>query len=154
MMTSTSSQSSSICLLIKRAVSLTIKFRLILLSIYRKLFELLVLSGALSELTWSAILSKRHIFRYCFLAISIYSIEQADSFLNFYVLFREVFIDFDPVAVSKLNEKKLVAHGSVASSLLSELKLRAIVENAHKISKVDHLILLFTIIFYLGWHER
>ncbi|MBA0744985.1 hypothetical protein Gogos_007580 [Gossypium gossypioides] len=77
----------------------------------KKLFELLVLSGSLSELTWSAILSKRHIFR-------------------------EVFMDFDPVAVSKLNEKKLIAHGSVASSLLSELKLRAIVENACQISKV------------------
>ncbi|KAH1067325.1 hypothetical protein J1N35_032312 [Gossypium stocksii] len=102
---------SSVCLLIKRAVSLTIKFRLILLSTCRKLFELLVLSGSLSELTWSAILSKRHIFR-------------------------EVFMDFDPVAVSKLNEKKLITHGSVASSLLSELKLRAIVENARQISKV------------------
>ncbi|MBA0774214.1 hypothetical protein Gotri_009436 [Gossypium trilobum] len=77
----------------------------------KKLFELLVLSGSLSELTWSAILSKRHIFR-------------------------EVFMDFDPVAVSKLNGKKLIAHGSVASSLLSELKLRAIVENARQISKV------------------
>ncbi|XWS17783.1 hypothetical protein CRYUN_Cryun33cG0097100 [Craigia yunnanensis] len=77
----------------------------------KKLFELLVLSGALSELTWPAILSKRHIFR-------------------------EVFADFDPVAVSKLNEKKLIAPGSVASSLLSELKLRAIIENACQISKV------------------
>ncbi|KAA3489921.1 putative GMP synthase [glutamine-hydrolyzing] isoform X1 [Gossypium australe] len=77
----------------------------------KKLFELLVLSGSLSELTWSAILSKRHIFR-------------------------EVFMDFDPVAVSKLNEKKLIAHGSMASSLLSELKLRAIVENARQVSKV------------------
>ncbi|KAK8523427.1 hypothetical protein V6N13_113372 [Hibiscus sabdariffa] len=77
----------------------------------KKLFELLVLSGALSELTWPAILSKRQIFR-------------------------EVFMEFDPVAVSKLNEKKLVAPGSLASSLLSELKLRAIVENARQISKV------------------
>ncbi|KAL1061133.1 hypothetical protein V6Z11_1Z041700 [Gossypium hirsutum] len=77
----------------------------------KKLFELLVLAGALSELTWPAILSKRHIFR-------------------------EVFADFDPLAVSKLNEKKLIAPGSTASSLLSELKLRAIVENAHQISKV------------------
>ncbi|GMI81480.1 hypothetical protein like AT5G57970 [Hibiscus trionum] len=77
----------------------------------KKLFELLVLSGALSELTWSAILSKRHIFR-------------------------EVFMDFDPLAVSKLNEKKLISHGSMASSLLSELKLRAIIENARQISKV------------------
>ncbi|MBA0662034.1 hypothetical protein Goklo_006235 [Gossypium klotzschianum] len=78
----------------------------------KKLFELLVLAGALSDLTWPAILSKRHIFR-------------------------EVFADFDPLAVSKLNEKKLIAPGSTASSLLSELKLRAIVENAQQISKVD-----------------
>ncbi|MBA0752488.1 hypothetical protein Gogos_001319 [Gossypium gossypioides] len=77
----------------------------------KKLFELLVLSGALSELTWPAILSKRQ-------------------------MFREVFMDFDPAAVSKLNEKKLIAPGSVSSSLLSELKLRAIIENAHQISKV------------------
>ncbi|XP_022750252.1 uncharacterized protein LOC111299364 isoform X1 [Durio zibethinus] len=77
----------------------------------KKLFELLVLSGALSELTWPAILSKRHIFR-------------------------EVFVDFDPLAVSKLNENKLMAPGSMASSLLSELKLRAIIENALQISKV------------------
>ncbi|KAK8515393.1 hypothetical protein V6N13_139630 [Hibiscus sabdariffa] len=77
----------------------------------KKLFELLVLSGALSELTWPTILSKRHIFR-------------------------EVFMDFEPVAVSKLNEKKLIAPGSMASSLLSELKLRAIIENARQISKV------------------
>ncbi|KAK8706739.1 hypothetical protein V6N13_057816 [Hibiscus sabdariffa] len=77
----------------------------------KKLFELLVLAGALSELTWPAILSKRHIFR-------------------------EIFADFDPVSVSKLNEKKLIAPGSMASSLLSELKLRSIVENARQISKV------------------
>ncbi|XWS72633.1 hypothetical protein CRYUN_Cryun02cG0056800 [Craigia yunnanensis] len=77
----------------------------------KKLFELLVLSSALSELSWPAILSKRHIFR-------------------------EVFVDFDPVAVSKLNEKRLIAPGSMASSLLSELKLRAIIENACQISKV------------------
>lgn len=75
----------------------------------RKLFELLVLSGALAELTWPAILSKRHIFR-------------------------ESFADFDPMAVSKFNEKKLP--GSNASSLLSELKLRGIVENARQMSKV------------------
>ncbi|KAL2338521.1 hypothetical protein Fmac_012967 [Flemingia macrophylla] len=77
----------------------------------KKLFELLVLSSALSELTWPAILSKRHIFR-------------------------EVFADFDPVAVSKFNEKKIMAPGTTASSLLSDLKLRAIIENARQISKV------------------
>ncbi|KAK9141558.1 hypothetical protein Syun_010958 [Stephania yunnanensis] len=77
----------------------------------KKLFELLVLSGALAEHTWPAILIKRHTFR-------------------------EVFADFDPVAVSKLNEKKLVAAGGTASSLLSEQKLRAIVDNARQISKI------------------
>ncbi|KAK9275356.1 hypothetical protein L1049_022620 [Liquidambar formosana] len=78
----------------------------------KKLFELLVFSGALAELTWPAILNRRHIFR-------------------------EVFADFDPVAVSNLNEKKIISPGSTASSLLSELKLRAIIENARQISKVD-----------------
>ncbi|KAK6942297.1 Methyladenine glycosylase [Dillenia turbinata] len=77
----------------------------------KKLFELLVLSGALAELTWPVILSKRHIFR-------------------------EVFADFDPIAVSKFNEKKILAPGSTARSLLSELKLRAIIENARQICKV------------------
>ncbi|KAJ8459439.1 hypothetical protein OPV22_032365 [Ensete ventricosum] len=77
----------------------------------KKLFELLVLSGALAELTWPVILGKRR-------------------------MFREVFLDFDPVAVSKLNEKKIVVPGSTASSLLSEPKLRAIIENARQILKI------------------
>ncbi|KAK9050082.1 hypothetical protein SSX86_030949 [Deinandra increscens subsp. villosa] len=77
----------------------------------KKLFELLVLSGALSEHTWPTILKKRH-------------------------LFREAFADFDPMVVEKFNEKKLVGPGSAASSLLSELKLRAIVENARQMTKV------------------
>ncbi|KAG1364379.1 hypothetical protein COCNU_11G012060 [Cocos nucifera] len=67
--------------------------------------------SALAELTWPVILSKRHIFR-------------------------EVFMDFDPVLVSKLNEKKLIAPGSTASSLLSEPKLRAVIENARQILKI------------------
>ncbi|PIN14223.1 DNA-3-methyladenine glycosylase I [Handroanthus impetiginosus] len=77
----------------------------------KKLFELLSFSTALAELTWLVILSKRH-------------------------LFRAVFLDFDPVAVSKLNEKKIAAPGSPASSLLSEVKLRAIIENARQICKI------------------
>ncbi|XP_062089986.1 uncharacterized protein LOC133796471 [Humulus lupulus] len=77
----------------------------------RKLFELLSLSGALAELTWPAILNKRH-------------------------LFREVFLDFDPIAISKLNEKKITSPGSPARTLLSELKLRAMIENARQICKV------------------
>ncbi|KAK9282369.1 hypothetical protein L1049_005286 [Liquidambar formosana] len=78
----------------------------------KKLFELLSLSGALAEHTWPTILNKRHIFR-------------------------EIFLDFDPVAVStKLNEKKIATPGSTASSLLSEPKLRAIIENARQMCKI------------------
>ncbi|KAI4355827.1 hypothetical protein L6164_004564 [Bauhinia variegata] len=77
----------------------------------KKLFELLSLSGALAELTWPTILSKRQ-------------------------LFWEVFLEFDPIAVSQVNEKKIVAPGSPASSLLSEHRLRAIIENARQICKV------------------
>lgn len=44
---------------------------------------------------------------------------------------------FDPVEVAKLNEKKTVAPGSIASSLLSEPKLRAVIENARQILKVS-----------------
>lgn len=77
----------------------------------KKLFELLSFSTALAELAWPAILTKRH-------------------------LFREVFLDFDPVAVSKLNEKKILTPGSAASSLLSEVKLRAFIENARQICKI------------------
>ncbi|CAN6459288.1 unnamed protein product [Victoria cruziana] len=77
----------------------------------KKLFELLSLSGALAELTWPAILSKRHIFR-------------------------EVFVDFDPSVVAKLSEKRVIAPGITCSSLLSELKLRSIIENARQILKI------------------
>jgi DNA-3-methyladenine glycosylase I len=59
-------------------------------------------------------------------------------------------MDFEPSAVSKINEKKLVAPGSIASSLLSEQKLRAVLENACQIVKVCNscltpLLLLATI---------
>ncbi|KAG7025712.1 guaA [Cucurbita argyrosperma subsp. argyrosperma] len=64
-----------------------------------------------AELTWPTILKKRH-------------------------LFRETFLDFDPNAVSKLNEKKMVAPGSAATSLLSEPKVRAIIENGRQMCKV------------------
>ncbi|KAK7381515.1 hypothetical protein VNO80_00059 [Phaseolus coccineus] len=77
----------------------------------RKLFEVLSFSGALAELTWPTILNKRQ-------------------------LFREVFLDFDPRAVSRMNEKKIAAPGSPANSLLSELRLRSIIENARQMCKV------------------
>ncbi|XP_010453026.1 PREDICTED: uncharacterized protein LOC104735009 [Camelina sativa] len=77
----------------------------------KRLFELLVLSGALAEHTWPTILSKRQAFR-------------------------EVFADFDPSAIVKINEKKLIGPGSTASTLLSDPKLRAVIENARQILKV------------------
>ncbi|XP_077238117.1 uncharacterized protein LOC143879559 [Tasmannia lanceolata] len=77
----------------------------------KKLFELLVLSSALAELAWPTILSKRHIFR-------------------------EVFMDYDPASVAKLNEKKIIAPGSTASSLLSDPKLRSVIENARQMLKI------------------
>lgn len=52
---------------------------------------------------------------------------------------REVFADFDPIVVAKLNEKKTLAPGSTACSLLSELKLRGIIENARQMLKVNLL---------------
>lgn len=45
-------------------------------------------------------------------------------------------MDFDPLAIAKINEKKLVAPGSIATSLLSEQKLRAVLENARQIIKI------------------
>ncbi|KAL9996691.1 putative DNA-3-methyladenine glycosylase I [Helianthus debilis subsp. tardiflorus] len=77
----------------------------------KKLFELLSLSTALAEHTWPTILNKRH-------------------------LFREVFHGFDPVTVSKLNDKKISAPGNPATSLLSEVKLRGIIENARQVCKI------------------
>ncbi|KAL2338214.1 hypothetical protein Fmac_012660 [Flemingia macrophylla] len=77
----------------------------------RRLFELLSFSGALAELTWPTILSKRQ-------------------------LFREVFLDFDPSAVSRMNEKKIVGPGNPTNTLLSELRLRSIIENARQMCKV------------------
>ncbi|XP_013630836.1 PREDICTED: probable GMP synthase [glutamine-hydrolyzing] [Brassica oleracea var. oleracea] len=69
-----------------------------------KLFELLSLSGALAELSWKDILSKRQSFR-------------------------EVFMDFDPVAITN---KKITS----PDSLLSEQKLRSILENANQVRKI------------------
>ncbi|KFK22371.1 hypothetical protein AALP_AAs58717U000100 [Arabis alpina] len=73
----------------------------------KKLFELLCLSGALSELSWTDILFRRQ-------------------------LLRQVFMDFDPVAVSQLNEKKLMA----SISLLSEVKIRSILDNSRHVCKI------------------
>ncbi|CAH8252477.1 unnamed protein product [Arabidopsis lyrata] len=77
----------------------------------KKLFELLCLSGALAELSWTDILSRRQ-------------------------LLREVFMDFDPVAVSEMNDKKLTAPGTAAISLLSEVKIRSILDNSRHVRKI------------------
>lgn len=63
--------------------------------------------------------------------------------------YREVFLDFDPIDVSKLNEKRIAMQGSPASSLLSELKLRSIIENARQICKVETWT--FSICFFPPW---
>ncbi|XP_074312732.1 uncharacterized protein LOC141648149 [Silene latifolia] len=76
-----------------------------------KLFELLSLSVALAELTWPAILNKRSTFK-------------------------EVFLGFDPISISKSNEKKICGPGTLGSSLLSEMKLRNIFENARQVCKI------------------
>lgn len=78
----------------------------------RKLFELLVFSQALAELTWPAILNKRDTFR-------------------------KLFDNFDPSSIAQFNEKKLLSLKVNGNLLLSEPKLRAIVENAKQILKVQ-----------------
>ncbi|XP_031124742.1 uncharacterized protein LOC116027321 [Ipomoea triloba] len=74
-----------------------------------KLIELLVLSQALAELTWPVILDRRDALR-------------------------RLFNSFDPSYVANLDEKKLIANGN---RLLSEAKLRAIVENAKQLLKIQ-----------------
>ncbi|WOH02930.1 hypothetical protein DCAR_0522320 [Daucus carota subsp. sativus] len=69
----------------------------------RKLFELFVLSIALAEMTWPAILYKR------------------DSF-------RKHFDNFDPSSVAKFTEEKLLSMKANCSTLLSEPKIRALQE--------------------------
>jgi DNA-3-methyladenine glycosylase I len=81
---------------------------------------MLTLSGALAEMAWPAILSKRDTFR-------------------------EVFMDFDPVLVAKLNERKFLAPSSPASSLLSEHRLRIIIENARELLKVCYCYIIMSL---------
>ncbi|XP_072980090.1 uncharacterized protein [Typha angustifolia] len=76
-----------------------------------KLFELLILSQALSELSWPMILSKRD-------------------------MFRMLFDDFNHSSVANFTEKKILLLSSSGRTLLSEQKIRAVVENAKQIHKV------------------
>lgn len=60
-------------------------------------------------------------------------------------------MDFDPDAVSKYNENKIGTPGSLASSLLSEVMLRAIIDNANQMCKVQTIIYCssnFTILYH------
>ncbi|XVF73712.1 hypothetical protein PTKIN_Ptkin13bG0004800 [Pterospermum kingtungense] len=78
----------------------------------RKLFELLAFSQALAELSWPTVLNKRDIFR-------------------------KLFDNFDPSSVAQFTEKKILSLKVHGSLLLSEPKLRAVVENAKQILKVQ-----------------
>ncbi|KAL5074004.1 hypothetical protein RYX36_012988 [Vicia faba] len=79
-----------------------------------KLFELLVFSQALAEHTWPTILNHRNIFR-------------------------KFFENFDPSSIAQFNEKKLLTPKINGNNpLLSEQKVRAIVENAKQLLKVQH----------------
>ncbi|OWM74500.1 hypothetical protein CDL15_Pgr004003 [Punica granatum] len=77
-----------------------------------KLFELLVFSQALAELSWPTILRKRDTFR-------------------------KHFDNFDASLVAQYDEKKLLSMKVHGSLLLSEAKLRAILENAKEIVKIQ-----------------
>ncbi|XP_057793933.1 uncharacterized protein LOC131010433 [Salvia miltiorrhiza] len=72
-----------------------------------KLLELLVFSQALAELSWPLILSKR-------------------------AEFRKVFNAFDPTSLANLDDKRLLS-----IRLLSEPKVRAIVDNAKQLLKIQ-----------------
>lgn len=68
--------------------------------------------------------------------------------VNFFIFyfFRKLFDNFDPSSVAQFNEKKLLSLKINGNLILSEPKLRAIVENAKQMlkvkSKVDLLITL------------
>ncbi|KAI4389578.1 hypothetical protein MLD38_001792 [Melastoma candidum] len=76
----------------------------------KKLFELLFFSQALAELQWPMILNNREIFRKCF-------------------------VNFDPSSVAQLGERSLSSLKVSGSTLLSEMKLRAIIEDAKQTVK-------------------
>lgn len=78
----------------------------------RKLFELLVFSQALAELSWPMILQLREVFR-------------------------KFFANFDPSCVAHFDEKKMLCVKVNGKPLLSEPKLRAVIENAKQTIKIQ-----------------
>lgn len=107
----------------------------------RKLFELLVFSQALAELSWPAILNKRDTFRYIYLC-PLYSIKLLERECVYLIVFcfdpfgRKLLDNFDPSSIAQFTEKKLLSLKVNGVLLLSETKLRAIVENAKQVHKV------------------
>lgn len=75
-----------------------------------KLFELLVFSQALAELTWPVILNKRD-------------------------LFRKMFEDFEPSSVTQFGEKKMLSLKLNGNLVLSKPKLHTVVENTKQVLK-------------------
>ncbi|KAF8022857.1 hypothetical protein BT93_F0392 [Corymbia citriodora subsp. variegata] len=78
----------------------------------RKLFELLVFSQALAELSWSMILQLKEVFR-------------------------KLFANFDPSCIARFDEKKMLCVKVNGKPLLSEPKLRAVIENAKQTIKIQ-----------------
>lgn len=67
---------------------------------------------------------------------NIVSLSLAELCIYWIFLGRELFDNFDPASIAKFSEKKILSLVGSGSALLSEPKLRAIVENARQILKV------------------
>lgn len=78
----------------------------------QKLFELFILSMALAEHSWSSIIQKRAVFR-------------------------KLLDDFNPSTIANFSEETLLPLNNHRRLLLSEPKLRAIVENARQVLKIQ-----------------
>lgn len=65
---------------------------------------------------------------------------------------RKLFDNFDPSSIAQFNEKKLLSLKVNGNLLLSEPKLRAIVENAKQILKVIQIKLVYFL--SLSYHRK
>jgi DNA-3-methyladenine glycosylase I len=126
----------------------------------RKLFELLVFSQTLAEHTWPAILNHRDIFRHVSISIdmflSLYIIPCYLSLIIWYIChYRKLFENFDPSSIAQFTEKNLVTPKINGNPLLSEQKLRAIVENAKQLLKVtSKFFFLFQEYISMHWDSK
>lgn len=65
------------------------------------------------------------------------------SFLGFFFFFcRKLFEDFDPLAIAQFTEKRLMSLRVNGCLILSEQKLRAVVDNAKSVLKVGTVCVL------------